>query len=91
VLVVLFDLAAHVQQEGAVGRIDHLGAVQRVDRGDDPPPVVAVGGVHHDVAQTVLSSTSTRSTAPTMPPASPIALVSRPSSIPCESSSLTRW
>ena len=55
VLVVLLDLAAHVQQERAVGRVDHLRAVDRFDRGDDLLPVVAAGGVHDDVAQAVLA------------------------------------
>ena len=50
VLVVLFDLAAHVQQEGAVGRVDHLHAGDRLDRLEDPAPVFAVGRVHHDVS-----------------------------------------
>ena len=52
-LVVLFDLAADVQQEGAVGRVDDLSAVGRLDRRDDAVPVLAVGGVDDDVAQAV--------------------------------------
>ncbi len=51
VLVGLFDLAADVQQEGAVGGVDHLGALDRVDRGEDLLPVVLAGGVDDDVAQ----------------------------------------
>ena len=52
-LVGLFDLAADVQQEGAVGRVDHLGAVDRADRREDALPVVAAGGVDDDVAHAV--------------------------------------
>ncbi len=37
-LVGLFDLAADVQQEGAVGRVDHLGAADRADRGRGSAP-----------------------------------------------------
>ncbi len=50
-LVVLFDLAADVQQEGAVGGVEDLCAIERVDRRDDLLPVVSAGGIHHDVSQ----------------------------------------
>ncbi len=52
-LVVLFDLAAHVQQERAVGRVDQLDALERLDRRDDPLPVLLVRGVDDDVAHAV--------------------------------------
>ena len=52
-LVGLLDLAADVQQEGAVGGVDHLGALDRVDRLQDLLPVVAPGGVDDHVAQAV--------------------------------------
>jgi hypothetical protein len=48
---VLFDLAPHVQQERAVGGVDHLHAVEPLDRVDDPLPVLLAGGVNDDVAQ----------------------------------------
>ncbi len=50
VLVVLFDLAAHVQHEGAVGGVHDLHALQRLDRREDATPVFAVGCIDHDVA-----------------------------------------
>ena len=46
----LFDLAPDVQQEGAVGRVDHLRARERVDHRQDAVPVRAPGGVDDDVA-----------------------------------------
>jgi len=49
VLVVLFDLAPDVQQERAVGRVDDLGARDRVDGGDDLRPVVRAGCVDDQV------------------------------------------
>ena len=55
VLVVLFDLAAHVQQEGAVCRVDHLGVLQRLDGGRYPAPVLAARGIHDDVTHAVLA------------------------------------
>src|SRR6185437_6954198 len=51
VLVGLLDLAPHVQQERAVGRVDHVRARHPRDRRQDPIPVVLAGGVHDDVAQ----------------------------------------
>ena len=50
-LVVLLDLAADVQQEGAVGGVDDAHAVDGVDRGRDRLPLLGVGGVDGDVAQ----------------------------------------
>ena len=52
-LVVLFDLAAHVQQEGAVGGVDHLRSGDRFDRGDDLVPVLLTRSVDDDVAHAV--------------------------------------
>ncbi len=49
-LVVLFNLAAHVQLESAVGGVDYLDAGERLDRSDDLTPVFAVGCVYDDVA-----------------------------------------
>ena len=50
-LVVLFDLAAHVQQEGAIGGVDHLRTAHAFDRRDDLRPVLAIGSIDDDVAQ----------------------------------------
>ena len=78
-LVALLDLAADVQQERAVGGVDDAHAVDGVDRGGDRVPLLLVGGVDRDVAQQLVLGTSTRSTAPMIPPASPIALATWPS------------
>ena len=51
VAVALLDLAPEVQQEGAVGGIDRLGPVDRVDGLDDVAPVLPAPGVHDDVPQ----------------------------------------
>jgi hypothetical protein len=54
VLVVLLDLAADVHQERAVGRVENLGALDRVDGLDDRVRVIGAGGVDRHVAQRVL-------------------------------------
>ena len=54
-LVVLFDLAADVQQERAIGGVDHLDALHRFDRRDDPLPVLLARCVDDDVAQAVVA------------------------------------
>ena len=53
-LVALFDLAADVQQERAVGRVDHVDATHRLDRRDDLRPVGLARGVHNHVTQAVV-------------------------------------
>ena len=84
------DLAAEVQQEGAVGDVLDLDAVERADGGDDRARCAPAS-----VASTVTSrtfvprSTRTRSIAPSSPPASPIAWASRANE-PGRSSRCTR-
>jgi hypothetical protein len=53
VLVALLDLAAEVQQERAIGRVDHFRALDGADRGGDGFPVRLAGGVDGDVAKRV--------------------------------------
>ncbi len=50
-LVGLFDLAADVEQECAIGNVDHLGPFDGVDRRDDLVPVLPPGGVDDDVTK----------------------------------------
>jgi hypothetical protein len=63
----------------AVGGVDDVGAVDRVDRRDDLRAVLVAGGVDRDVAQRVAAVEATRSTEPIVPPTSPIALATFPS------------
>ena len=53
VAVALLDLAAQVQQQRAVGGVDHLDIVQRLHRGDDAADVLVPRGIDGDVAQGV--------------------------------------
>ena len=78
-LVVLLDLAAHVKHERPVGGVEHARARDCVDRVGEARPVAGVAGVDRDVAHVWVSSTATRSTAPIVPPASPIAEATLPS------------
>ena len=45
----LFDLSPDVDLEGAIGRVDHRGSVDAVDRPHDLLPVVGAVGVDGDV------------------------------------------
>ena len=73
------DLAAEVQQEGAVGDLAHVDAVQRPPAPRPPGrrgPESAVSQVRSTT--TCVGSESTTSSAVTMAPASPTRVVSRP-------------
>ncbi len=81
VLVGLFDLAADVQQEGAVGRIDHLGTPEGADGGEDEVPVLAPRRRPLPRrAGCCRRRPRRRRPRRRSPPASPMALVTRPSS-----------
>jgi hypothetical protein len=53
VLVALLDLAADVHPQRAVGRVDHLRALDRVDRGHDRAAVLVARRVDGDVPERV--------------------------------------
>jgi len=71
------DLAAEVQQEGPVGDLAHVDAVELLEAGDDLLGVGGVGVSQVRSTTTVVLSESTTSTAVTIPPASPTEVVRR--------------
>ena len=80
VLVALLDLAADVHQERAVGGVDDLGAVDLRRRRRRSPCAWSVPAASIVMSRSVCeSSIAIRSIEPIVPPASPIAVATRPS------------
>ena len=88
-LVVLLDLAAHVQQESAVGGVDHLAPRELVDRREDRSQCSLPGGVDHDVAHAV-PGVDLDEVHGADHPARVADRARHPPSMPCSSSILTR-